>query len=136
MVSQYFRVPLVVFIDRAKHHRPGCLYHKEAPGARRYRLPVFVHYVSDDTGTAFPANPGRIGSPTMVVIMCIPVFSLPPGIKDRATILSYGMMVPDGIPSGFRGSPTDPITRRELRSYLSGHFSPIFMNIRIAVGAV
>ena len=38
--------------------------------------------------------------------------------------------------SGFIGSPTEPKTLIELRSYLSGISRPSFMKVRIAVGAV
>jgi hypothetical protein len=38
--------------------------------------------------------------------------------------------------SGLMDSPTEPRTRREVRSYLSGICRPHFMNVRIAVGAV
>ncbi|CAM5666215.1 hypothetical protein SCALM49S_10100 [Streptomyces californicus] len=38
--------------------------------------------------------------------------------------------------SGLIGSPTEPRTRRLLRSNFAGMSSPHFMNVRIAVGAV
>ena len=38
--------------------------------------------------------------------------------------------------SGLIGSPTDPRTRSELRSWRAGSWSPHFMKVRIAVGAV
>src|SRR4029077_11212453 len=38
--------------------------------------------------------------------------------------------------SGLIGSPTEPSRRRELRSNFAGTWSPHFMNVRIAVGAV
>ncbi len=38
--------------------------------------------------------------------------------------------------SGLMGSPTEPSTRSDDRSCLSGSSAPHFMNIRIAVGAV
>jgi hypothetical protein len=38
--------------------------------------------------------------------------------------------------SGLIGSPTEPRTRRLLRSNLAGISSPHYMNVRIAVGAV
>ncbi len=38
--------------------------------------------------------------------------------------------------SGLIGSPTVPSRRRLERSCFSGHSSPHFMNVRIAVGAV
>ncbi len=37
---------------------------------------------------------------------------------------------------GLIGSPTDPSSRSELRSWLSGHCAPHLMHARIAVGAV
>lgn len=38
--------------------------------------------------------------------------------------------------SGLIGSPTDPRTRIDDRSYLAGMSAPHFMKVRIAVGAV
>ena len=38
--------------------------------------------------------------------------------------------------SGLIGSPTEPSRRSEDRSCLAGSWSPHFMNVRIAVGAV
>ena len=37
--------------------------------------------------------------------------------------------------SGLMGSPTQPRTRRLLRSWASGYWVPHFMNVRMAVGA-
>ena len=38
--------------------------------------------------------------------------------------------------SGLIGSPTEPSSRSEDRSYFAGMSSPHFMNVRIVVGAV
>src|ERR1035437_3636052 len=38
--------------------------------------------------------------------------------------------------SGLIGSPTEPSSRSELRSCFFGHSTPLFINARIAVGAV
>ena len=38
--------------------------------------------------------------------------------------------------SGLMASPTEPSTRRLLRSYSSGIWRPHFMHVRMAVGAV
>ncbi len=38
--------------------------------------------------------------------------------------------------SGLIGSPTEPSSRSELRSWAAGRSAPHFMNVRIAVGAV
>ncbi len=38
--------------------------------------------------------------------------------------------------SGLIGSPTEPSTRSEPRSYLAGMSAPHFMKVRISVGAV
>ena len=37
--------------------------------------------------------------------------------------------------SGLMGSPTEPSTRSEDRSWRSGYSAPHFMNVRMAVGA-
>ena len=86
-------------------------------------------------GIAFQQTRGRIGSPTMVVIICIPVSVCHQVSTIGHPVLPYGMVVPHeclGV-QGFTDRPDDP---QGMQVVLSGHSSPIFMNILIAVGAV
>src|SRR5512145_1405433 len=53
------------------------------------------------------------------------------GSFSRPTFLWYHIQA-----SGLIGSPTEPSTLREDRSWLVTHFSPSFMSARMAVGAV
>jgi len=76
-----------------------------------------------------------MGEPIVVVTMCIPV-----SVCHQVSTIGRRFL-PTTVwnhshASGLRGSPTDPSTRKYERSYWLGHCSPIFMNIRIAVGAV
>lgn len=53
------------------------------------------------------------------------------GVRSPPMCLRYQIHA-----SGLIGSPTDPSTRRLLRSNFAGMSSPHFMNVRMAVGAV
>src|SRR5204862_1417505 len=93
------------------------------------------------TSALMPGN-GRIAAPGFVVVT--PgngVIMMPPvsvchhvsttGHRSPPMFLRYHIHA-----SGLIGSPTEPSRRNDDRSYLAGHSSPHFMNVRIVVGAV
>src|SRR5262245_15543029 len=87
-------------------------------------------------GKGSVAEPGLVGiAPGIGVIMIEPVSVCHQvstiGHRSLPITLWYQIQA-----SGLIGSPTDPSSRSDERSYFSGHCSPHLMKVRIAVGAV
>ena len=103
----------------------GALIARKPPGSGGTEFPSLSTTSAMTPGLLFPANPGRIGSPTMVVIICIPVSVCHQvstiGLRSFPMAWWYHTNA-----SGFRGSPTDPMIRRECRSYL---FRPLLSHL-------
>ncbi len=101
---------------------------------------------SSTTSTAMPgsgtwAEPGLVAvTPGSGAIIWAPV-----SVCHQVSTIGAGLCLAPLLPmtsryhiqaSGLMGSPTEPRTRMEDRSYLSGMSRPHFMKVRIAVGAV
>src|SRR3954468_2536021 len=106
------------------------------PPPRVTALPLSSTTSAPIPGSGNVADPGfNVVAPGNGLIMIPPVSvchqvsttgQVPPPIFSRYHIHASGLM----------GSPTEPITFRDVRSCLPGSSAPHFMNVRIAVGAV
>ena len=87
-------------------------------------------------GTATCADPGLVAvTPGSGLIMMAPVSVC----HQVSTIGAWSPPMTRRYhihASGLIGSPTEPSTRSEDRSYFAGMSSPHFMKVRMAVGAV
>src|SRR3954463_14105089 len=103
-------------------------------------LPTGVPLLST-TSALTPGN-GVIAAPGFVDVMPgSGVIMMPPvsvchhvsttGQRSPPMFLRYHIHA-----SGLIGSPTEPSSRNDDKSYFAGHCSPHFMNVRMVVGAV
>jgi len=130
-------VALVVFVDRAHHGRPG-IFDREKTSLcpAETGMPSLFTTSAFDPADRFSHKTGPHRFADHGGDHLHTGLGLPPGIHDRAPVLSDSRGKYHSNASGLSGSPTDPMIRREERLYLSGQTSPTLMNVRIAVGAV
>src|SRR3954453_1188535 len=104
--------------------------------------PLGTGLPSLSTTSALIPGKGRIAAPGLVVVTPGSGVIMMPPVSVCHHVSTTGQRSPPMFfryqihASGLMGSPTEPSSRSDDRSYFAGHSSPHFMNVRIVVGAV